>query len=284
MFNQNFKVMKQKIFTLVMMLALVFMAGRSFAAVNSTVTKGGTYPYAINGLVLTGTSGTVVAHATISYETGTGATITPSSVALKPDSTDLHFSVAYDSALATSGTIRVVIAYDGGGCSNQITLGITVTKAPTIDLALTASEDQYCQTDTTTANNVAGSSGSTNTMTFTVSQDSLNNKPASYSWGYKITLPNVSLGSFLVKRGGTDVTASIGTGLTETEASGTTSVVYTVTFNTTTGLTSKSLTGTLSAVHLTDLGTGGGSYYETHHNNDSDVVTVKPVPTIGVFH
>jgi len=51
MLNQNFKVMKQKIFTLVFMIALVIMAGSAIAQSTATVPyEGSTYKYAVGGL------------------------------------------------------------------------------------------------------------------------------------------------------------------------------------------------------------------------------------------
>jgi hypothetical protein len=48
MFNQNFKVMKQKIFTLVMMLALVVITGSAFGQTKFLPYAGAVYSYSID--------------------------------------------------------------------------------------------------------------------------------------------------------------------------------------------------------------------------------------------
>lgn len=285
-------IMKKQILSFVMMLALVVVTGSAFAAVNSSVIQGGTYPYSLNGIGIVGAGSTVE----ITYANGgtisgvtqqTPTSLTPAVPAntwvIPVGSTALNFNVAY-SASATSGNIVVKITDGVSLCTNQITLAITVALAPTINLALAASESSYCQTTSTTTNNVAASSGSVNTMTFTVSQV-IANAPATYTWEYKITLPNVGLGTFKVMKGALDVTTAVAAGQVYSGiASTTTTETYTITFNTTTGLSAQSLLGTLSAVKLTDTGTGAGIYNETVTTNNAATVTVKTMPSIGVFN
>jgi len=285
--------MKKQFLSFVMMLALVIVAGSAMAVVNSTVIQGGTYPYSINGIAVVGAgsyveityvNGGTISNVTQQTPTALTAHLTlPNTYMLPVGSTAINFNVLY-SASATNGIIHVKITDGVSLCTNEISLGITVTPAPTIDLAITASEDQYCQTTATVGDNTAASLNSPNTMTFTVSQE-IANAPATYTWGYKITLPNVALGTFKVMKGLVDVTSAVASGQTYSDISAaTTSETYTVTFNTTTGAIAKSLTGTLTEVILTDTGTGAGVYNETITSNNVDIVTVKSTPSIGVFN
>jgi hypothetical protein len=288
MFNQNFKVMKQKIFTLVLMLALVVMAGKSFAAPTQHVTAGGTYSYSVNGIVVT-TAGT----GTISYDNGgtvsnvTGFTGAGPTYVVPTGGITVGFKVHYSQS-ATSGTITVTVT-DGAasGCSNHITLAITVDPKPSFDYTIASSQSTpYCSTTSTTTDNTAGSYHSNNTITYTVSRNSVTNAPfGGYTWGFTIDIPNTTaaLGNYKVMYGSTDITSSMGTGYAVTSlASTVTSVDFVVTFYTTTGNAAQTLTGTESAGYVTDSGAGGDTYDETTTPENYDV-TIKSVPSIGSF-
>jgi hypothetical protein len=56
--NQNFKVMKQKIFTLVLMLAMVYVASSAWAQGNAQNQSCGTYLYNLNGIYTSVTNAT----------------------------------------------------------------------------------------------------------------------------------------------------------------------------------------------------------------------------------
>lgn len=271
------KVMKQRIFTLVMMLALVIVTGSAFAVNETTVVGAGTYTYNLSGV-------SSINAITISVDyTGSNETITElnESFALPALSVDsvVSFTVKYGTvgSPSSSGNIEVTVSDATSGCSNSIKLAITVTAVPTIDLTMTATQDQYCQTTLTTTNNVAASSASANTLTFTVTK-SVTNAPGTYTWAYTIAIPNDGLSSYVVKRNGVVTAPGAFSGIASGQAE-----VWTVEFETTTNLAAKSITATLSAASLTEVGGGGANYAETGANPNSDTVTVKSMPAIGSF-
>jgi hypothetical protein len=163
-------------------------------------------------------------------------------------------------------------------------LAITVVAAPSFDVTIASSQTTpYCQTTATTTDNTAATHNSLNTITYTVSRGTVSNPPASYTWGYTISVPNTSspLGTYAVKIGATDIT-SIMPYTVSGIASTTATQDITVTFYSTTGLAAQTLTGTVSAGKVTDLGSGGATYDESASPNHYDV-TIKAVPTIGSF-
>jgi len=286
--------MKKLLFSLVMMITLVFVTGTAMAVVNSTVIQGGTYPYSLNGLVVVGAG----SYVEITYITGTGATFSgiteqtptaltahatlPNTWMIPTTATSLKFNVAY-SALATTGTIHIKITDGVSLCTNEITLAITVTAAPTIDLAVTADQNQYCQTITNTTDNQAASLNSVNTITYTVTP-TVTAPPAAYTWGYTIAIPDPTLGAYKITKAGTDVTAAVKAGQSYTNIAKTVlSETYVITFTSTTGAAAKSLIGTATLGKLTDTGTGAGIYSETATGNNAATVTVKSLPSIGSF-
>ena len=270
--------MKKQFFSIVMVLALVIVAGTAMAKNEISVLPGGIYTYTLNNV-----SSVNAATAVVTY-TGANQTITQlaSSYTIAAGAVDatVTFTVLYGSQTtpATSGDIVVTITDGVSLCSNSIKLGITVTPAPTIDLAMTATQDQYCQTTLNTTNNTAASLNSANTLTYTISKV-VTYAPATYTWGYTITLPNDGLSAYVVKRNGTVAVPGVISGV----ASGATEV-WTVEFETTTNLAAKGITAALTAVKLTDTTSAAGVYDETLTSDDSDTVTVKSMPAIGTFN
>lgn len=262
-----------------MVLALVIVAGTTAMANNETsVLPGGIYTYTLNGV-----SSVNAATAVVTY-TGANQTITELSssytIAAGAVGETVTFTVLYGSQTtpATSGNIVVTITDGTSSCSNSIKLGITVTPAPTIDLAMTATQDQYCQTTLNITNNTAASLNSANTLTYTISKV-VTFAPATYTWGYTITLPNDGLSAYVVKRNGVVAVPGVISGV----ASGATEI-WTVEFETTTNLAAKDITAALTAVKLTDTTSAAGVYVETVTSDNSDVVSVKSMPAIGTFN
>ena len=284
-------VMKRFLFTLMTLVALVLVANTTFAAVNSTVIKGGTYPYSINGITLNSDG-----HAIINYG-GTGATfydVNGAGAAVEytagsnisytaGSSLTLTFSIEY-SLTATGGDITVDVYDDDSGCHNTITLTITTNNAPSFDLTI-SNDNSGCQTTSTTTDyQTPASYQSSNTITYTVSKGTVTDAPATYTWGFTIDIPNTTsnLDNYTVTYGATDITGDMPydvTGLASTA----TSADIVVTFYTTTGIADQTLTGTVSAGTVTDTGTGGATYDESNTPDTSDA-TILAMPSIGAFN
>lgn len=275
--------MKKQLFTFVMMIALVIVAGSAFGqGTKTTPYKGGTYSYALGGIVVNTNGYAKItyngADATIKNVEGDGDDyVADTEIPIASGSTfELNFDITYG-ATAGNGTITVLVTADG--CTNQITLAIVPAVAPTIDLTVAPlSSVAFCQKAEGVDNNEAASVDQTNSLTFTVSQ-SIGNAPADYTWGYTIDLPNPGLTGYTVTKGGSAVSFPlVVSGISKT----TTSEVYTVTFTTTTGEDPMDIEATLTAVSLTE-NSGGANYLETVTNNNTGKVTVKSMPSIGSF-
>lgn len=271
--------MKKIVFTLMTVFALAIMAGGAYAQTNTTVTQGGTYSYTLTGIVVN-SGGTV----TIDFDGDVAEVVTivsgfSSTAPTAPaGSYDGVFTIEYSNT-AADGNLIVTVT-DGAGCSNHIFLPITVLPEPTINLAVTTSQNtDYCQTTTGTTANVAASVGSTNSFTFTVTP-TVTDAPTNYTWGYTIGIPDPALTGYVVKKAGNPVTLPlVVSGLASTVAS----EVYTVEFTTTTGATPKNVVATVSAAALTET-SGGGVYNETDLTDNVKTVIVKSTPSIGSFN
>jgi len=271
--------MKKLFFSFVMLVTLVIVAGSAFAANETNVLPGGTYTYTLKGVSSVNKATAVVdytgANETIA-EIGNSFTINAGDV----DKT-VSFTIKYGSqtSLPTDGDIVVTITDGTSTCANSIKLHITIEPIPTINLAMNATEDQYCQTTKNTNDNTAASLNSANALTFTISK-TVDHAPATYTWGYTITLPNSTnpLNSFVVKRNGVETAPGTFTNIPSDQTD-----IWTVEFNTTTNLSAQSITATLSVVKLTDTTSAAGVYDETVTNDNSDVVSVKSMPAIGKF-
>jgi len=281
-----FKVMKQKFFTLIMMLALVIVTGSAFAQPIQTVYQGETYPYILGGIVVS-TAGhavitTTVAGASIENVEGSGVAYTGTDIPVASGSTFvLNFDVEY--ATVGTGTITVDVTDGGtGGCSNHISLAITVLARPTIDLAVAASEDQYCQATTNVTDNTAASVNSDNSFTFTVTP-TIANDPAAYTFAYAIAFTDAT-GTFPTY----DIVHTSGPGTwnegpgTVTGCASETADVFTVTFKTVTMTTPIAISATVSSVILTETA-HSKTFAETVTTNNDDHVDVNTTPSIGTF-
>jgi hypothetical protein len=264
------KIMKQKIFTLIMMLALVIMTGSAYALNDIAPLKGGTYPYHVGSIAVIGGTGIAVATATITYS-GDQGTPTPSTVALTSDSTSLTFRVAYGSA-ATEGDLKVEIKYDaGGGCGNYILLHITPANPPVWDLTITSNatgDDYGCQhavASPLTNGTADAYAGGNNSITFTVAAGS---PPlGSPTFKYDITASSVAFDETCTTCG----------------SNKTAGAAYAVTFPSLEGA-GGTVVGTIdNATFKMDAAHGGGTY-NMNVIGSAKTVAVSPLPTIGAFN
>lgn len=298
--------MKQKIFTLVLMLAMVFVASSAWALNETRVYRGGTYYYKLNDIVVAN-----LGTATIVYSGDASATITATggftgsapTFTAPAASYDATFSILF-SATATVGvgTLTVTI-FDGSpsNCSNFITYQIEVLELPvyTLSIAPATSSLQDCQVRGGSGNNTANALGTDvvdeqNTFDFVVTS-TIENIPSGdeFSYTYTITLPTEAgndLNSFVVTPASTisitgGVVSGTGTGITNGDDIVRTDL-FTVTFNTTTGVDAQGimaqLTTTAGAAILTPT-TVGGRTINAGFGNTSSTVTINAVPAIGSF-
>jgi len=264
MFNQNFKVMKQKIFTLVMMLALVIVANSAFAAPDTTPYKGGNYPYTVD-ISLLGSTGVHVADATFDYTPSTGVTV-PGTRALTPDSTSINFRVGFG-LTSGNGILTVTITYVGaGGCSNNIQLTITPQDPPTMNIAISTLNTGGCQNDLDTPitdGSADNYNGGTNSVTYTVATAGGPSGVASISYTLGVSGHALTTDPSGAQTATGDFTAEF----TTTEGAGFT------------------LTGSIAAgATFTMNAANGGGTYSLTRTTPSVGVTYNDLPTIGAFN
>ncbi|MBN1767260.1 MAG: hypothetical protein JW842_01995 [Prolixibacteraceae bacterium] len=284
--------MKKLIFTLMMMAGLALVAGTAMAVNETEVYRGGTYTYNLNGIKVVNTAANVIidyagdASETITINSGfvTGTPLT----APVGDDYVANFNIKFSTS-ATIGldTLTVEISDQGtNGCSNWIIYEITVLADPTIDLAIVADEDQYCQETTNNTNNEAASLGSTNEISFDVTPTITNTGSNDYTYTYTLDIPvdgETSFNTYLISYGGSG-TFDEATGVVSNAnaASGTTES-FTITFNTTTGLDVETITGTIESGASITMTASNASFNETVTDNNEDIVTVNRTPSIGSF-
>lgn len=289
--------MKQKIFTLLMMLALVFVAGSAMALNETNVTAGGTYTYNLTTVKVNTVAGSSVS---ITGPTGSSVSsiihgVTPISASGQelPDNTSqtLSFKITYGTA---SGDITVTVTDGGTGkCSNSIIRTITVKPAPTVDLTI-ANVTAGCQLTGTALDNVDAASNvsaDNNTWTYTVTI-SMANIPSSYSGTATLTLggagtalSSIAMEALASSIAGVTFTPATGV-LTWSDladlSSGSIDIPILVKFTTTEGQGDLALTLTGSVVSVTET-VGAKKYDETVTNNNVGSSTVYAMPTIGGF-
>lgn len=287
MFNQNFKVMKQRIFTLVMMLALILVAGSAMAQDKFAPYQGGTYTYNLpytlinaGNVTLTLTGGQM----TVGTTTPTGITSGGSAVALAAGTGTVSIPITFD--LAASGTKRIafVVTDLTSTCSNNIYLDVTVQTAPTLSLSIAASSFTCQGKNATPANNTPASSGVTdNTFTYTITPNVSIGSGYTYDLDFDITPYTSNLTAFSVTRttGDGSLTGDYATGYSIAGATSATQV-FTITFTTTTGIANEVYTGTIANAELNV--TAGGNTYTGTISDPDDVVTVRTMPTVGAIN
>ncbi|MFA5328923.1 MAG: hypothetical protein WC384_14115 [Prolixibacteraceae bacterium] len=285
--------MKKQFFSLVMMLALVIVAGSAFGQDKFAPYPGGTYtynlPYTLNhngNVALTLTGGDM----TLGTTTPSGLDETGTTVALSAGTSSIAIPITFANTATGTKTISIVITDLTSLCSNNIHLDVTMHALPALALGI-SSTTLTCQALVSTpASNVAasvpaGAETLINTITFTVVPTVTN--ITDYSYGYTLTIPTdgqTNLSSYSLAYSGpgtyTEGTGSVTvTGIDEsTNANG----VFTITFVTTTGIAPETITGTLSNATMADP-VNSGTYTATLSPSTSNS-TVNSVPTIGTFN
>lgn len=297
--------MKQRIFTLVMLLALVIMAGSAFA--QGTYDKpypGSSYNYNVSGMQFASDGGnftiaSTMTNVTFSNVMGVPGVYTLGTAVPVANGTlfALTFNVAY-ATNATDGTITVSATNITGNCTNIIFLTVDVQPLPTFAIAIAADKTDLCQTlDAAALSNVAQSVGQTTTVVFTVNPTITNVGTSSNDDGtftYTIDLRNgiPALGSVGIPyavaytSGGHTCTPSVSAPFTVTgnivDGGDPTNDVFTVSFATTTGTTGPTtIPGNITVASMT-LTNGGGNYADA--DGSTQAVIVKSMPSIGTFN
>lgn len=279
--------MKKLFFSIVMILALVIVAGTAMAQGKLTPYPGGKYTYTINGLsvksdgsatITTSNAGMVVSN----YKDQSNATIALS--AILTTTTAITFDVTYDADMI-AGTQSITFELtDGGNCKNNIHLDVVVQAKPALALAIVGSADICQNLKASPANNVDASVGAANnTFTYTITP-TLTNISSGYTYDFKFVLAPYALGAttFVVTHTGGNGTfgGDNAAGYTITSAT-TASQEFTVTFATTTGQAATTYTGTVSLAKLNV--TASNAIYNGTPTTVSDDVIVKTTPSIGAF-
>lgn len=282
--------MKQRIFTLLMMLALMVVAGSVMAQDSQHPIAGQKYHYQLNG-INTNVSGTA-------RITWTGLTATPiisgeSLAGTYPNyivpagGVNFAFDVTYDkNESAGDKNLRVTVENGTGGCTNFIDLKVTVV-IPTIALQITAATDIACQElKTPTNDNQDGSVGAAaNTLVFTITPTTVPASLTGYSYNFHfnldswkfgatdLTVTSVTNGNATLSAPGYTITGT-GTGVT----------TVTVSFATTTNQAQQDFAAVLTTPQLvigTETYTVGCSI--TDPTSGANVSTITYTPSIGVF-
>lgn len=286
--------MKKQFFSIVMMIALVIVAGTAMAQTKITPYPGGKYTYTISGLkvntagtatITTSNAGMVVSN--IVDQTSASILLN----AILPTTTALTFDVTYDPGMATGLQSIMFELTDGAGCKNNIHYNVTIAAKPTMAIAIISSETSICQNlNGSPADNVNASVGATtNSFTFTVTP-TLANVTTAYNYTYTLALPNAAttgLTSYLItpasgNHGSYNASTGVVTGI-GVAAADATADLYTITFATTTGLDKVTVTGTLSIPSLT-VTSGGATYTGSITAPAFKSVDVKTTPSIGTFN
>lgn len=264
-----------------MLVTLVIVAGSAKAQTSQTPYQKGTYSYTVSGITVANAS-----TATVTYS-GSDVTL-PSPIAVATSASSITFNVIYGPA-ATSGTLTVTIQDLTSLCSNNINLTITVTPAPTLELAVTSVPD-FCQNLKATPNNneAANIGAATNTFLYTVTPTISSGAVAAGAvYAFKFDLNDYTLGAStpisIVRTSGDGTATPSAVGSAQIAITGaTTTQTFTVSFATTTGVASETITGTSSDAILTSGGSGSTTYTGTY-SPASEGVVVKAMPAIGTF-
>jgi hypothetical protein len=283
--------MKQRIFTLIMMLALVIVAGKAFAQNGQNPIAGQKYTYTLGGLAVA-----VEGTAEIAFTGTTGGEVVDNenldgsfpTYTLPVGTASFKFDVLYDAAeTAGDKNIRVTITNGGGGCTNFIDLKVTVI-IPTIALQITNATDITCQAlkDPTTDNTAASIGAAPNTMVFTITPTTVPASLTGYKYNFNIDLDDWTFGLTDLTTSVTTSNGTIAAGTSGFDITGTATGVttVTVTFATTTGTAEQDFTATIASPVLiigTKTYTIGCSI--TDPDAGANVSTITYTPSIGTF-
>lgn len=281
--------MKQKIFTLVLMLAMVFVASSAWAqGTAQNPYPGGTYHYTLGG-IQTSVTGTASITFTDFDVDPLVTNASPGSfpMTILTSTASLSFDLTFDMNESDGAkNLRVTVENGTGGCSNYIDLLITVQEPPTIALQITSATDIDCQNlvDPTQDNHDASVGATDNTLTFRITPTP-STGVTTYTYDFHFELNDWTFGGTnLAVTAVSSGLSSPGTisGFDITGATG--PVDVTVSFATTTNQPEQDFTATLTLPVLT---VGGVDYSANNTITDpisgANVSTITFMPAIGSF-
>lgn len=204
--------MKQKLFTLLMMLALVVIASGAWAQTSTTPRVGGSYSYSISGMdaapaggryfeiYLTDNTGTAVAGG-VTYVSGTSGTLPGTDLAtaqvIPESATQVNFIATFSSSLTVGDTYRLYFkVYNDAAhseCSNWMFMNV-VPAANNINATVTVASTSVCPATTEPTVEKTDALDATMDLTFTITRTNGN---TTSDWSYVVgaTTYNVAGGS-----------------------------------------------------------------------------------------
>jgi hypothetical protein len=288
--------MKQRIFTLMMMLALVIVTGSAFAQTSITPFQGATYSYTVSGIDASSSSArtariyyTTNAAPGIPIALGGASSITVSAssptgtttgnyhnMTLADGTTTITFDLTYGASVPTS-QLRIWIEVIQGTCSNLKYLLVTpVTN--TLDYSILASVASTCTSTTTPTSEGSDAVNATTTLTYTVNR--IDGTPG-YDWSFALALnDDQSLTESVVVTTGTGTV----TGTSPYRVSGSNTVTVTVTVTNVAGTNNATYAGLISSMQQF-VGTTAvvNSTADLVPGNNSANTILLEVPAIGTF-
>lgn len=278
--------MKQKIFTLVMMLALVIVAGSAMAQTNMNPYSGSDYSYSLDytlanagevTLTLTGPGTLNGATTPLSLTSGGSA------VPLSSGAGNIVIPIRYPTGASGTQTIAITIEDNVSNCSNNIYLTVTIQDPPTIALTVTPSGSTCMDLNDSPGSNIDASAAPTtaNTFTFTVSPTIVAAGTPTYE--FSIGLDNYAFGSTSLQwvSGGTaSTTSAITTGtMSVTAIPYNVSPTFTVSYTTTEGAHTFTANAASIVMHMEAV--NGGADINGTNTSGAQYVAL---PTIGQFN
>jgi hypothetical protein len=273
--------MKQKIFTLVLMLAMVFVASSAWALNEKTVYAGSTYTYSLANI-----STANAATASVTYSTGyvtiTDPTGTFSIASGSPRSISFQAQFLAD---ATDGYFEVTINDNVSNCSNTIRYNITVMEPPVYTLTIDALPLTTCQAGSGAGHNLADKKGGeSNTITYTITPVVQNViSDVDYTYEFDFVLPTNAIFTTLTSTNANVTTypnghvVVNGTGTGEGDQ-GASAVSIAVTFETVVGAQTQTITASLPDVTNTS---NASLTIDDGSNAGAGTVIAGAIPTGG---
>jgi hypothetical protein len=305
--------MKQ-FFSIVMVLALVIVAGTAMAQTSVTPYAGSKYSYTVGGIDAGGSTRkariyyTTDASPTTQIQIGDAASISFGTTTTEPGAaanatgvaagnawditlpvgaTSLTFEATYGTGVALAASrIWIEVYNDAAGiaCNNTMFLNVTPV-VNTLDFSITAAVLTQCPTFTIPTAQQTDAINNTTNIVYTVARIDGNN---SYDWSFKLAMLPLTFGptsenvTVAYTVGAGSVVSGSGYGA-DILIRGTNSVTVTITVTNKPGEADQNFVGTLSS--MTQYVNQTSVVNSTHDDSANNIATttLKEVPSIGTF-